>query len=332
MTEGFTHYAPSYGDPDLRMAIAERASLRAGRQIESRDVLVTAGSTQAIYTAMTAVIDPGDEVILFDPSYSLYAAILNQIGAKPVYVAMTNDLRPEFDRLRRAITDRTRLLVINNPVNPTGVVFDESELRGIAEIAVANDLLVLADEIYDELVFTGEFSSCLADEALAGRLLYVNGFSKTFAMTGWRLGYLIAPPPLLQPAHIIHSNCVAAVNWPTQRAGIAALEGPREPIATMIAGYEARREAMLLGLAGTPGLRATSPEGAFYLYVGFSFADSIRSADLTKRLLAEGVAVRSGTEYGPAGEGYLRLSYSATFDDIREGTQLMHRVFEQLSG
>jgi len=332
MAEGFTHYAPSHGDPDLRAAIAQRASVRAGRRIDASNVLVTAGSTQAIYSAMTAVLDPGDEVILFDPSYSLYGAILNQIGAKPVYVQMTSDLRPELDQLQRAITDRTRLLVINNPVNPTGVVFDRSEVRGIAEIAVARDLLVLADEIYDELVFTGEFSSFVALEELADRLLYVNGFSKTFAMTGWRLGYLIAPPHLLEPVHVIHSNCVAAVNWPTQRAGIAALQGPREPIAAMLAGYEGRRQAMLQGLAGTPGLRPIPPEGTFYLYIAFEFHPGISSAELTKRLLGEGVAVRSGTEYGPAGEGYLRLSYSATLEEIREGAQRLHRVFEDLSG
>jgi aspartate aminotransferase len=333
MAEGYTHYAPSHGDPQLRMAIARQASLRAGRAIDPGEVLVTAGGTEAIYCALTAVLDPGDEVLLFDPSYSLYAAIINQIGAKPVFVAMTDDLRPDLDRLKHAITERTRLVVINNPVNPTGVVFNKRELRAIGEVAVAGDLLVLVDEIYDGLVFTQEaFSSCLAIPELADRILYVNGFSKTYAMTGWRLGYLIAPPELIHSAHVIHSNCVAAVSWPTQRAGIAALEGPREPVEAMVAGYHARREAMLLGLAGTPGLRVIAPEGAFYLYIGFRFDVPMPSADLAKRLLAEGVAVRSGTEYGPAGEGYLRLSYSATFDDIREGTGRLHRVFEQLSG
>jgi aspartate aminotransferase len=332
MTEGYTHYAPSHGDPELRMAIARRASLRAGRPIEPSEVLVTAGATEAIYCALTAILDPGDEVILFDPSYSLYAVILNQIGAKPVYVAMTAELRPDLDLLERAITNRTRLVVINNPVNPTGVVFNEAELRAIAEIAAAKDLLVLADEIYDELVFAGVFSSCLALADLADRLLYVNGFSKTYAMTGWRLGYLVAPTELLQPVHIIHSNCVAAVNWPAQRAGIAALQGPIEPIAAMVAGYDTRRQAVLQALAGTPGLRPIVPEGTFYLYIGFTFDTLISSADLTKLLVTEGVAVRSGTEYGRAGEGYLRLSYSATLDDIRLGAERLHRVFENLTG
>ncbi len=332
MTKGYTHYPPSHGDPELRIAVAKHASLRAGRRIDATDVLVTAGATEAIYCALTAVLDPGDEVILFDPSYSLYAAIVDQIGALPVFVAMTQDMRPDLDRLHRAVSDKTRLVVINNPVNPTGVVFTERELSAIAEIAVTRDLLVLADEIYDELVFAQAFSSCLAMPELADRLLYVNGFSKTYAMTGWRLGYLIAPAALFQPVYVIHTNCASVVSWPAQRAGLAALQGPREPIDEMIAGYLARREDMLLGLAGTPGLRLTRPEGAFYLYVGFSFDTPMRSADLAKLLLAEGVAVRSGTEYGPSGEGYLRLCYSATFDDIREGTQRLHRVFEHLSG
>jgi aspartate aminotransferase len=332
MTEGYTHYAPSHGDPELRTAIARRASVRAGRPIESSGVLVTAGATEAIYCALTAVLDPGDEVLLFDPSYSLYTAILNQIGARPVNVAMTGDLRPDREQLEHAITDRTRLLIVCNPVNPTGVVFNESELRAIAEVAIANDLLVLADEIYDELVFTGPFSSFLAIAELADRLIYVNGFSKTYAMTGFRLGYLIARPELLQPTHIIHSNCVAAVSWPTQRAGIAALQGPQEPVAAMVAGYDERRQALLQGLAGTPGLTPIAPEGTFYLYIGFRFDKRISSADLTKLLVNEGVAVRSGTEYGPAGEGYLRISYSATLDDIRHGAERLHRVFENLTG
>src|SRR5712691_5278035 len=289
MSAGYTHYPPSYGDPDLRTAIARRASRRAGRPIESSEVLVTAGSTAAIYCALTAVLDPGDEVLLFDPSYSLYATILNQIGARPVYVGMTEQLRPD------------------------------------------RDLLVLADEIYDELDFTGTFTSCLALPELSDRLLYVNGFSKTYAMTGWRLGYLVASPGLLDAAHVIHANSSAGVNWPTQRAGIAALHGPWEPIAEMIAGYQVRREALVEGLAGTPGLVPVLPEGAFYLYLGFKFATPIRSAELTKLLLAEGVAVRSGTEYGPAGEGYLRVSYSATLDDIHQGAQRLHRVFQKLS-
>jgi aspartate aminotransferase len=330
MRDGYTHYPPSYGDPDLRTAIAKRASHRAGRPIESTEVLVTAGSTAAIYCALTAVLDPGDEVLLFDPSYSLYATILNQIGARPVYVGMTEQLRPDRNRLEHAITDRTRLVIINNPVNPTGVVFKQSELQVISEIVVANDLLILADEIYDDLVFGGSFSSFLALPKLSDRLLYVNGFSKTFAMTGWRLGYLIASPELLEAAHVIHGNSSAGVNWPTQRAGIAALEGPWEPIAEMIAGYEVRRQALLQGLAGTPGLTPVPPEGGFYLYIGFGFDIPVRSADMTKRLLAEGVAVRSGTEYGPAGEGYLRLSYSATLDDIRRGAQRLRGVFEKL--
>jgi len=331
MTAGYTHYPSSWGDPELRMAVARRASVRAGRPIESTEVLVTGGATAAIYCALTAVLDPGDEVILFDPSYSLYATILNQIGAKPVFVTMTEALRPDRDRLEQALTDRTRLVILNNPVNPTGVVFTQPELRAIGELAVANDLLVLADEIYDELVFTGTFSSCLALAELRDRLLYVNGFSKTYAMTGWRLGYLIAPPELLRAAHIIHSNCSAGVNWPTQRAGIAALDGPQEPVAEMFAGYHTRREALLERLAGTPGLRPVLPEGAFYLYVGFRFNPPIRSADITKLLLKEGVAVRSGTEYGPAGEGYVRISYSATLDDIRDGAERLQRVFTNLS-
>src|SRR5713101_1521364 len=214
------------------------------------------------------------------------------LGADPVFVSMTRDLRPDIDRLEHAVTDRTRLLIINNPVNPTGVVFSESEIKAIGEIAAARDLLVLADEIYDELVYSGGFSSCLGIAELADRLLYVNGFSKTYAMTGWRLGYLVAPRHLLEHAHTIHSNCAAAVSWPAQRAGIAALQGPVEPIAEMVAGYRARRNALLQGLAGTPGLRPIVPEG----------------------------------------EGHLRLSFSATFDDIRIGVERLHRVFERLSG
>ncbi len=323
MNDGYTHYPPSYGDPDLRTAIANRATHRAGRPIESAEVLVTAGSTAAIYCALTAVLDPGDEVLLFDPSYSLYATILNQIGARPVYVGMTEQLRPDRDRLERAITDRTRLVIINNPANPTGVVFNKAELRAIGQIAVSHDLLVLADEIYDELDFTGTFTSCLALPELSDRLLYVNGFSKTYAMTGWRLGYAVWPGKLYDYARKLAVNLHSCVNASAQYAGLAALTGPQDAVHKMVAEFDRRRAVVVAGLNRLPGVSCATPKGAFYAFPNVKRTGWKAKALASSLLEDAGVAIIGGPDFGVLGEGYVRLSYANSTENILKALDRM---------
>jgi aspartate aminotransferase len=329
--DGFTHYPPPQGDAALRTAIADRMNAVSVRTTDPGDVFVTAGGTEAIYCALTAYVEPGDEAILFDPAYSLFAPILRQLGARPVFVGMTADFRVDPGQLRSAVTERTRMIVVNNPVNPTGTVFTREELEAVADVAVRADALVLAVEVYDHLVHDGEFVSTLELPELADRLLYVNSFSKTYAMTGWRLGWLAAAPTLSLGAQVIHRNCVGTVNWPTQHAGIAALTGPQDVVAEMRAGYRERRDVLLDGLAATPGLEPLASQGTFYSWLGFPKRYGLSSERVAQLLRDDGVGVRSGTEYGAGGEGYLRISYAAAVDEIAAGAERIHDLFSRLA-
>jgi aspartate/methionine/tyrosine aminotransferase len=220
------------------------------------------------------------------------------------------------------------MLIVNNPANPTGVVFTRDELGAIAELAAEARILVLSDEVYDRLAFDAPHVSLTAFPELDELLIYVNSFSKTFAMTGWRLGYAAAAPSLLAPMRAIHDNLVLAIPSGVQRAGIAALTGPQEPVEEMRRGYLERRALILDGLAGLPAAAPMSPQGAFYVFLRFDVdALGVESGELTSLLLDDGVAVRSGTEYGRAGRGCLRVSYASELEDIRSGARLIQERF-----
>lgn len=330
VAQGYTHYPNPAGDPALREALAERMNEVATRSFTVDDVLVTVGATQAIYCALTAYLGPGDEALLFDPVYSLYAPIVRQAGGEPVYVGLTDDFRIDSASLEAALTERTRMIIVNNPVNPTGVVLGRGDLEAIAAAAHATDALVVADEVYDRLVFDGDFVSTLELDELAERLLYVNSFSKTYAMTGWRLGWVAGPADLVLGAQIIHRNCVGTVNWPTQRAGLAALCGSQDVVTAMVDGYRHRRDVLLEGLHGTPGLEAGKPMGTFYAFVRFPPQRGLTSELVALRLRESGVVVRSGTEYGSAGEGFLRISFAASLKDVELGASRMRAVLDGL--
>jgi aspartate/methionine/tyrosine aminotransferase len=311
--------------------IASKITTGAARTYAAEDVLVTAGATQAVFCALTAFLGPGDEALIFDPAFSLYAPVVRQAGARPVMIATTPGFRIDPDRLRAAITGRTKLIVINNPANPTGVVLTGAEVASLAEIAVAARLLVLTDEVYDHLLFGARHIRLIDIPGLADQVLYVNSFSKTYAMTGWRLGYVAAPRPLLDPIAAIHANAMSQVHWPTQRAGIAALTGPQECVASMRAGYDLRRRSMLDALGRIPGSRVIDPEGAFYALLRFDPALRLTSAQVTAQLLDDGVTVRSGTEYGKATEGWLRLTFAADLPDIERGAEIVRATLGRLS-
>jgi aspartate aminotransferase len=332
VARGYTHYPELRGDPELRQVIADVVSKGAPRTYEAEEVLVTAGATQGLYCALTAFLDPGDEVLLFDPTFSHYAPVVRQTGAVPVRVQMTSDFRLDPERLASHIGDRTKLLVLNNPANPTGVVCTPQEIAALADFAVRANLLVLTDEVYDQLLFGGARHTRLIDiPHVADRVIYINSFSKTYAMTGWRLGHIVAPRPLLEPIATIHANSMSQVHWPAQRAGIAALTGPQSCVESMRAGYDQRREALLAGLSEIPGIRVVEPQGGFYVFLRFDPALGLSSAEVRSRLYDAGVAVRSGTEYGPAGEGWLRLTFSADLPEIQRGAKIVRETFQQLT-
>ena len=326
---GQTHYSAPIGEADLRRAIAVQLSELRGGTFRAEDILISSGANSAIYAAMTAYLDPGDEVLIHDPCYSLYADVALAIGATPVFVPWTPDLRLDMDALERAVSPRTRMAVVNNPVNPTGIVFTAAEMRAVADFVCRHDLLLIADEAYDHLVFDGrEMVSAGSFEGLADRLLLINTCSKTFAMTGWRVGYLAARANLVRAPSLVHRTSCGFVNTIAQRAAVTAYTVRTNAPARMAAEYAARRDLMCEMVNAMPGLRCAKPEGAFYVFVRVD-AD-LTSEALTEHCLAHGVAVRSGTEFGPRGEGFIRLTFAGEAANFQPGLRRLETAMRSL--
>jgi aspartate aminotransferase len=329
---GYTHYPPPLGDPELREAIAADLTRRSGRATTPGQVMVTAGAIGAIASALLAFLDEGDEALLPDPAYSAYAPLIRQAGALAVRVPLLpEDFTLDPEALEQAVTPRTKLVLLNNPANPTGVVYPRPQLEQLAETVLRHDLLIVCDEVYDRLTFgDAEFTSLLRLGQLADRTVYINSFSKTYAMTGWRIGYLAAPPGLLRGPSTVQMASSSGVNWPAQRAALSALREGQEPAEQMRAGYARRLAAMTDALRRIDGVTFPAPQGAFYVFAKFTTAERLTSRQLTQTLLEAGVAVRSGSEFGPGGEGYLRLSYSADIADIERGMATIAAVIAGL--
>lgn len=329
VNEGYSNYPPANGDPDLLAAIAQHIERASGHAWNPSDITTTSGGSGAIFAAMAGYLNPGDVVLLPEPTYSQYADVARMVGAEVVWVTQTADFHLDLDALRaaaRAANGRAKMLVLNSPNNPTGVVYGREELEGAARVAAEFDLLVLADEVYDQLVFDERpYVSTLSIPAFHERLLYCQSFSKTYAMTGWRLGYLAAGPALLPPVARVARLAGGGVNWALQRAGIAALSGPTEPTRVMREEYQARRELIAELLAGAEGISWVPPQGAFYAFIKY---DAPLPARRMQALIRErGVLARSGTEYGPSGEGYVRIAFATDRASLTEG---MLRVREVL--
>jgi aspartate/methionine/tyrosine aminotransferase len=317
---GFTHYAPFQGDPELRAVIADQLSQRSGAPWTADDVLITTGGSGAIYAGMVAYLDPGDQVLMPQPTFSLYADVARSVGADVAFTPLTSDLHLDLDALRAAAGPRARMVILCNPCNPTGTVFRRDELESLAAFCVERDLLLLADEAYDHILFDGrQHVSALDLPDMADRLLFVQTFSKTHAMTGWRLGYLAGRGGIAQAGLIAHRTAVGAVNSAVQRAGLVALTTPSDWPRRMNEEYEHRRDMLDEILGGAAGISWRKPEGTFYAFVKYDAP--IPARDMTAFLLERGVAVRSGTEFGPGGEGYVRMSFATSRENIREGAR-----------
>lgn len=331
MQAGYTHYPPAQGDVELRAAIAEQLNEDHGQNFTAEDVLITNGGSGAIYAAVAAYLDPGDQAILFNPCFSLYCDAINMVGAEAVWVPFRpDDFHLDPEALERAITPRTKMIILNSPCNPTAVVLSRAELEAIEEIVVRHDLLLVSDEVYDHLVYDGRtFVSALDLPALAERTLLVQSFSKTFAMTGWRLGFLAGKNGLVQPAVVVQRTMQGAVSHPTQRAALAALAGLERPWQKeQLAAYDRRRRMGHALLTSFPRLACALPEAAFYFWV--KVQTSMTSAEMVRYFLEHGVAVRSGSEFGTAGEGYVRLTFAAADEEVREGILRLGRAAQQL--
>lgn len=314
----WTHYCPSAGLPELRETVAEDISKRRGIKIGPQNVVITPGGKPIIIFAMLALVNPGAEVIYPNPGYPIYESVINFIGAKAVPIRMREEkkFRLDVDELASLVTPKTRMIVINSPQNPTGSVLTRDDLAAIAEIAIKNDIYILADEIYNRIIYDCEHQSITAFPGMLERTVILDGYSKTYAMTGWRVGYGVMPEDLAIQVAKLQTNtnsCTAAF---TQVACIEAMRGDQSVVSRMVGEFKKRRDLFIDGLAQIRGFGCHRPEGAFYLFPNITEL-GLKSAEMEKRLMTEaGVAALSGTSFGAFGEGYIRFSYATSIANI----------------
>src|SRR6478735_5898948 len=318
---GATHYPPFAGIPTLREAIAADASARKGFAVEPYQVFVTVGGKGVMLYAILGLVDPGDEVLVPDPGYPIYESLTRFVGGTPVPIPirMENDFRLDVDELASLITPRTRVLVINSPANPTGGVLTRDDLERIAALAIEHDLWVLADEIYGRILYDGaEHVSIASLPGMAERTIVLDGFSKTFAMTGWRLGYAIVPTSLVETYGQLVINTISCAPTFAQIGAVEAIRGPQEPMAAMVEEFRARRDLVI------DGIRCLSPKGAFYVFPDIS-GTGLDGRGFADRLLAEAdVCVLAGTAFGGVGTGHIRISYANSQANLRRALERIH--------
>ncbi|MBM3744416.1 MAG: pyridoxal phosphate-dependent aminotransferase [Acidobacteria bacterium] len=320
LDQGWTHYGPALGYPELREAVAAYVSRTRLIPADPRNVAIVPGGKPIIFFPMLALLDPGDEVIYPNPGFPIYESMIQYLRAVPVAMPLIEErgFSLDLDWLRDHLSDKTRMLILNSPQNPTGGVIPEEQIRAIAELVRDRDLMVLSDEIYSRIWYDQPPFSIASVPGMSEKTILLDGFSKTYAMTGWRIGYGVMPEWLIEAVGklMVNSNsCTASF---TQRAGLAALEGPQDDVDRMVAEFRRRRDAFCDGLNRLPGVRCARPGGAFYAFANVRGAGR-DSRDLAERLLQQaGVACLSGTAFGAWGEGYLRLSYASSYENLME--------------
>jgi aspartate/methionine/tyrosine aminotransferase len=318
--DGFTRYTATAGIKPLREAIARDASARRGISVRPSQVVVGPGAKPALFFPTLALVRPGDEVIYPDPGFPTYTAMIRVAGGVPVPVPLLEEADFSFDlaAFDRLVSDRTRMIILNSPSNPTGGVMPLSALEHIAGVAKARDIWVLSDEIYMRLAFDGRVAPSIAAlPGMAERTIICDGFSKTYAMTGWRLGYGIMPEPLAERVELLLTHSIGCTASFTQVAGVEAIEGPQEQVEAVVAEYQRRRDALMAGLNAIPGWRCRTPQGAFYAFPNVSSYGKTASWWADYLLDEAGVAVLPGTAFGAYGEGYLRLIFANSTENIQ---------------
>ena len=318
LDQGWTHYGPTQGYPELREVVAEHVSSTRGIQVGAQHVAIVPGGKPIIFFPMLALLEPGDEVIYPDPGFPIYQSMIQFLGATPVPIPLLESRGFSFDLdlLRDRLSSKTKMLVLNSPQNPTGGVIPAEEIKIIADLVRERDLIVLSDEIYSRIYYGEPPASIASLPGMLEKTIILDGFSKTYAMTGWRLGYGVMPEWLVDAVNklMVNSNsCTASF---TQRAGIAALTGPQDEVTRMVAEFHRRRDAFCDGLNSIPGIGCARPGGAFYAFANITRTgmDSKAAADF---LLNEaGVACLSGAAFGGYGEGYVRFSYANSFENL----------------
>ena len=333
MKAGYTHYVPAAGIPELREAIAEYLSKSRGITVEPDEVVVTPGAKPIIFFSILALVEPGDEVMYPNPGFPIYESMINFVGAKPIPMPLKeeNDFRIDNDDTARKITQKTKMIILNSPQNPTGGVLSKDNLEVVADkVKNRDDVFILSDEVYSQMPYEGKHLSIASLPGVKEKTILMDGFSKTYAMTGWRMGYAAMRKDLAQKIAqlMINSNsCTCAF---TQMAGIEALRGPQAESRRMVEEFRKRREVIVSGLNKIKGVTCKKPHGAFYVFPNVkSFGmESKKLADII--LQKAGVAVLSGTAFGAYGEGYLRLSFANSVENIQKAIKRISDVVRTL--
>ncbi len=327
LQDGWTHYTPAAGIPEVRASVAAFVGRRLGVEVTADEVVLVPGSKNVLHFVLLSLIEPGDEVIYPDPGYPVYSSLINFVGAKqvPIRLREERNFRLDPEELASLVTDRTRMIILNTPQNPTGGVLTKKDVEFVSRLAVERDLYVVADEIYSQITYGFEHASILAEPGMKERTVLMDGMSKAYAMCGWRLGYGVAPQELavqMERLMINTSSCAAAF---TQMAAIEAFDSPQseQSVKRMVEEFRRRRDLVVDGLNDMPGVRCQRPEGAFYAFPNIE-GTGLDERNLAAALLEEaGVAVLPGTAFGPAGSGFIRLAYTQGAEDLRLGLERM---------
>jgi aspartate aminotransferase len=334
LDEGWTKYGPTPGFPELREAIASYISRTRNIQVQPDMVCVVPGGKPIMYFTMIALLEPGDEVMFPDPGFPIYESMIRFLGAKPVSMPLleSKNFSLDLNMFRDRLSSKTKMVVLNSPQNPTGGIIPASDLAEMAAMLRDRDVMILSDEIYSRIWYENEPTSITANEGILDKTIILDGFSKTFSMTGWRLGYGVMPTWLAGAVTklMVNSNsCTASF---TQRAGIAALEGPQDCVDKMVAEFRRRRDAISKGLNEIPGFKCQLPAGAFYAYANVK-GTGIPSNELADLLLNEaGVACLNGGAFGEQGNGYIRFSYANSLENIMDAVNRIKKLSERWAG
>lgn len=334
LKSGFTHYVPSRGIPELLNAIAHKTEHENGAAYDAKkEILVTPGAKTALYTAAQAIINPGDEAILFDPCWVSYAPCIELAGGKCVYITMGSHVTLDVlkSNLQKALTGRTRMLILNTPNNPSGFVWSKEQLEVVADFVRSHQLYVLSDEIYEKLIFEDQPHVSIASlPGMTRHALVLNGLSKSHAMTGWRMGWLLGPEKVMSEMLKIHSHSTTCTASFVQMGAVAALEGPQDYTQYMVSRYKTRRDNLAAGLNAIPGVHCPVPAGAFYAFPDIS-KTGLPDIDFAARLLeTELVAVTPGSAFGPGGKGHIRLSFANSDEMLDEAVIRIERFVRGL--
>jgi len=319
LDDNYTHYGPSPGLMEVREVVAEHQSLVHKKSISPENVVFTPGAKPIMFFTIMSLIDPGDEVIYPNPGFPIYESMINYVGGKPVPMELKEEkgFNADVDLIEESITSRTKLIILNSPNNPCGSVMDSSDIARIADIAKKNDIVILTDEVYKDLYFEGRHESVFDFEGMEDRVIILDGFSKSYAMTGWRLGYGVFPKQFVEPISRLITNSVSCTSSFGQMAAKAAILGPQDSVVNMKEEFRARRDIVVSGLNNIKGISCINPKGAFYAFPNIK-ETGYKSQQLSDALMQEGVALLPGTSFGKYGEGYLRISFANSRENLRE--------------